>query len=78
MSKQNLTPRQRAVYARNKAMGPAIILHPLRVIGYHGITISKNDKGELIKFISWSYRFARHAANKGDGAAVKAIARNLK
>jgi hypothetical protein len=75
--KRNLTTRQKAIHAKNKAMGPALIIHPLRVIASHHITIGKDSNGEPVKIVGLKYKKARIAADKGNGAMVKAMAMNI-
>ncbi len=75
--KRPLTERQRAIHARNKTMGPALIVHPLRLIADHSITIGKDEKGQPVKFIGWEYKRARIAADRGNGAKVREMAHSL-
>jgi len=62
-NKQAPTKRQRDERARRIAMGIAVIQRPLKLI-------EKNS-------LRGDYPQARHAADRGDGALVKQIARRV-
>ena len=73
--KASLTTRQKFIHARNKAMGPALVLHPLRIVAEHSITVGKDEAGKPVKIVGKLYKLARIAADRGNGAMVHAYAR---
>lgn len=57
---------------------PAVICHPLRFIREHTMVKGQDPKtGQTIWDFGPEYHTARHAANRGDGALVKRMARQI-
>lgn len=57
---------------------PAVICHPLRFIRERTMVKSKDPKtGQTIWEFGPEYHTARHAANRGNGALVKRMARQI-
>lgn len=74
-NKQALTQKQRDNHARFAAMGVAKIERPLRLIYAHTGSKHKNTlTGEVTYIPSRAGLQAYHAARRGDGQFVKALA----
>ena len=72
---KNVTDRQKKERARRKAMGIALIQRPLRYIREKTDRIERNVEGIMVRIASERTILAERCAKRGDGGAVKAIAR---
>lgn len=76
--KNPLTPRQKMLHARFKAMGIALILHPLKLVLYRDSHL-EIDPITRVQTLRDGPRaaYARVAARMGNGADVRLMARSF-